>query len=132
MLKEGILHPQLERVLAELGHTDTIVVADAGLPIPKGTERVDLAWKENEPRLLDVLETLLQTTVVQKAYLAEEIRQHGDKLIYRRILDILGNIPVEYIPHEQFKARCSDARAIIRTGEFSPYPNVILESGCPF
>ena len=42
MLKGGIFHPQLSRVLAELRHMDTIVIGDAGLPIPKGVERVDL------------------------------------------------------------------------------------------
>ena len=44
MLKTGILHPQLARVLAELRHKDTIIIGDAGLPIPKGVERVDLGW----------------------------------------------------------------------------------------
>lgn len=42
MLKTGILHPQLARVLAELRHKDTLVIGDAGLPIPKGVERIDL------------------------------------------------------------------------------------------
>lgn len=45
MLKTGILHPQLARVLAELRHKDTIIIGDAGLPIPKGVERVDLGWR---------------------------------------------------------------------------------------
>ena len=44
MLKTGILHPQLARVLAELRHKDTIIIGDAGLPIPNGVERVDLGW----------------------------------------------------------------------------------------
>ena len=45
MLKTGIFHPQLARVLAELRHKDTIIIGDAGLPIPKGVERVDLGWR---------------------------------------------------------------------------------------
>ena len=49
MLKTGILHPQLARVLAELRHRDTIIIGDAGLPIPKGVERVDLGWRPGDP-----------------------------------------------------------------------------------
>ena len=54
MLKTGILHPQLARVLAELRHRDTIIIGDAGLPIPKGVERVDLGWRPGDPAYLDV------------------------------------------------------------------------------
>lgn len=132
MLKSGIIHPQLLRLLAGLGHTDTIVLSDAGLPIPKETERIDLAWMENNPRIVPVLAQLLQTMVVQKVYLAEEIKTLGDPRTYQAILEAIGTIPVEYIPHTQLKARSREARAVIRTGEFSPYPNVILESGCIF
>ena len=59
MLKTGILHPQLARVLAELRHKDTIIIGDAGLPIPKGVERVDLGWRPGDPAYLDVLEEIL-------------------------------------------------------------------------
>lgn len=31
----GTLNGQLSRVISELGHTDRIVVTDAGLPIPR-------------------------------------------------------------------------------------------------
>jgi D-ribose pyranase len=43
MRKSGVLHARLAAVLTELGHTDLLVVADAGLPIPPGVERIDLA-----------------------------------------------------------------------------------------
>lgn len=49
MLKTGILHPQMARVLAELRHKDMLAVADAGLPVPKGVERIDLGWKPGSP-----------------------------------------------------------------------------------
>lgn len=132
MLKQGIINPQLAKALSSLGHTDTIVLADAGLPIPKGTERVDLAWKANEPRLLPVLKEILEHTVVQRAYLAEEIKSESNAEMHKEILNTLGDIPVTYIPHVKLKEMSGEARCIIRTGEFSPYPNVILESGCPF
>ena len=72
MLKTGILHPQLARVLAELRHRDTIIIGDAGLPIPKGVERVDLGWRPGDPAYLDVLEEILKYIVVEGAVFADE------------------------------------------------------------
>lgn len=72
MLKGGIFHPQLSRILAELRHMDTIVIGDAGLPIPKGVERVDLGWRPGDPKYLDVLEEILKVLVVEKATFATE------------------------------------------------------------
>lgn len=132
MIKNGIMNPQLAGLLSSLGHTDTIVLADAGLPIPKEVERIDLVWKKNEPRLAPVLSELLQYTVIQRAYLAEEIKSEADSAVYQEILSLLGDIPITYVPHQQFKEMTKGSKGIIRTGEFSPYPNVILESGCPF
>jgi L-fucose mutarotase/ribose pyranase (RbsD/FucU family) len=34
MKKSGVLHPGLSRLIAEMGHTDTRAISDAGLPIP--------------------------------------------------------------------------------------------------
>jgi D-ribose pyranase len=39
---------------------------------------------------------------------------------------------VTAIPHEEFKARTAAARAVVRTGEFTPYANVILIAGVTF
>jgi len=43
MKKHGILNSHISKVLTDLGHTDTIVIADCGLPIPDGVARIDLA-----------------------------------------------------------------------------------------
>ena len=42
MKKSGILNAQLIRCIAELGHKDLFMIGDAGMPIPKGVEIVDL------------------------------------------------------------------------------------------
>ncbi|GHV43152.1 D-ribose pyranase [Spirochaetia bacterium] len=132
MLKSGILHPQLVHLLASTGHLDTLVIADAGLPLPLNVERVDLAWKKNEPRLLPVLKTVLKDLVVEKAYLAEEIKTKCDPSLYKEILSVLGAIPVEYVPHPELKKMTTEARGIIRTGEFIPYPSIVLVAGCAY
>lgn len=132
MLNGGILHPQIARVFAETGHLDTIVVSDAGLPVPVGVERIDLAWKPNEPAFLAVLAEVLLHIVVEKVILANEIKQVSPE-IHEQILKLLPkDLPIEYVPHVNFKERTKNARAIIRTGEFTPYPSIILVAGCAY
>jgi len=132
MLTKGILNPNLARVLAELGHKDTLVLCDAGLPVPSGTERIDLAWKPGEPAYLDVLPEILEHIVVEAAVLASEIKSVSPQF-HQKILDLLPEgTPVEYVDHVDFKRRTSEARAIVRTGEFTPYVSVILVSGCAY
>lgn len=132
MLKTGILHPQLARVLAELRHMDTLVIGDAGLPIPKGVERIDLGWKPGNPEYLDVLEEILKYIVVEKAVFADEALTVTPEF-HKKALELLPEgLPVEYIPHTQLKEKSRDAKAIILTGEFTGYTNVILVAGCAY
>jgi D-ribose pyranase len=132
MLKTGILNPQIANVLASTGHKDMIVVSDAGLPIPKGVERIDLAWKANEPGYIEVLEEILKYIVVEKAILAEELKVVSPKM-HEKILETLPKgIEIEYVPHVELKETTKSARAIIRTGEFTPYPSVVLVAGCAY
>ena len=131
MLKEGILNPQIAKVLADTGHKDYLVVSDAGLPVPKGVERIDLAWKKNEPEYLPVLEMILDKIVVEKAYLANELKTISPEM-HKKILERLKGIEIEYIPHIELKGKTELARAIIRTGEFTPYPSVVLVAGCAY
>ncbi|WP_434084527.1 RbsD/FucU domain-containing protein [Lacrimispora xylanisolvens] len=39
---------------------------------------------------------------------------------------------MEYIPHTELKKMTEGAKAIILTGEFTGYTNVILISGCAY
>ncbi|WP_301107474.1 D-ribose pyranase [Sporosarcina sp.] len=132
MRKGVILHPIINQLLTETGHTDTIVVTDAGLPIPIGLpHRIDLALKEGFPRFLDVLDTVSADLIVEKIILAEEVKAVSSAMhdeIIRRFPDTL----VEYVPHAQFKEQTKNARGAIRSGEFTPYANVILVAGVAY
>jgi len=132
MLKTGILNPQISNVLASLGHMDMIVVSDAGLPIPTGVERIDLAWKQNEPRYLEVLNEILKYIVVEKAILAEELKIVSPEMHAEILKALPSNIEIEYVQHIELKEKTKLVKAIIRTGEFTPYPSVILVSGCAY
>ncbi len=128
----GILNPQLARVIAETGHTDLLVVTDAGLPLPQHVERVDVSVLPNLPRFLDVLKAVLSEVVVEGIVLAEEVKTISPHL-HHEILDLFSpNILVTYVPHVEFKQRIQSARAVVRTGEFTPYANVILQAGVAF
>jgi D-ribose pyranase len=133
MRKHGLLHPQLNRILSELGHGQTIVIADAGLPIPIGVERVDLALTAGVPGLLEVLGAVCAELCLEEAIFAAEITARSAHMhAAMKALIALPDAAFQYVAHETFKQRTATARAVIRTGEFTPYANVILRSGAPF
>jgi len=131
MKKAGILNAAISRVVATMGHNDRLVIADAGLPIPAEIERIDLALTANVPRFAEVLKAVLTELQVQEAIVAEEVRVRSPH-IYELIATQLGDVPIKEVPHEQLKELTRSAVAVIRTGEFTPYANVILISGVVF
>ncbi len=131
MKKPGILNPQLSRVIAELGHTDALVIADAGLPIPAGVERIDLALTGGIPAFMDVLKAVLGEMQVERAVIAHEMQIKSSHL-YAQIGTLMKDCPIGEVPHEEFKLLTARSRAIVRTGEFTPYANIILYSGVVF
>ena len=108
------------------------LIGDAGLPIPKGVERIDLGWRPGDPAYLDVLEEILKYIVVEKATFADEALRVTPEFHEKAKALLPAELPVEYIPHTELKARSANAKAIILTGEFTGYTNVILTAGCAY
>jgi D-ribose pyranase len=131
MKKTGILNAAISQVVATMGHNDKLVIADAGLPIPSGVQRIDLALTANVPRFAEALKVVVTELQVQEAIVAEETRARSPH-IYELIATQLGDVPIKEVPHEQLKELTRSAVAVIRTGEFTPYANVILISGVVF
>ncbi|ALF08880.1 D-ribose pyranase [Parageobacillus thermoglucosidasius] len=131
MKKRGILNKDLSMLLASLGHTDTIVIADCGLPIPNGTDRIDLSLVKGFPPFLSVLDAVLEELEVEALTLAEEIKK-DNPIMYENIQQRLSDVPMQFVPHEQLKEMTKSAKAVIRTGEATPYANIILRSGVNF
>lgn len=131
MKKGNILNPQLSKVIASMGHTDGLVIADCGLPIPDSTERIDLALCEHIPSFMQTLEVILMELEVESIVLAEEIKQHNPLLADALITKFDGKA-VNWVGHETFKEMTKAAKAVVRTGECSPYANIILKSGVIF
>ncbi len=107
MKQQGILNSDISRVLSYMGHTDTICIGDCGLPIPDETERIDLAVKFGQPSFMDVLEEVGADMKVEKP-------------------------EIQFVLHSDLKKMTKTCKAVIRTGETTPYANIILQSGCIF
>ena len=131
MKRTNLLHAELSEVIARLGHGDLLVIGDAGLPIPDGPRRIDLALTANVPRFHEVLAAVLSEMAVESAVIADELAPNNPG-IHAELCRQLGPIPMSTTSHEDFKATTRTARAIVRSGEFSPYANVILRAGVVF
>jgi D-ribose pyranase len=114
-----------------VGHLDTLVIADAGLPIPAETVRIDLALTKDVPGAIQTLKVVLDEMKVERVILAEEVKERNPNFL-AQVQELLPEIPVDFVSHADFKTRTADARAIVRTGEFAPYANVILVAGVVF
>ena len=127
--QSGILHGEILRVIAEMRHGDELVIADAGLPVPPGIAYIDIAIVPNLPRFLDVLKVVLTELVVEKAVIASETLENTS---LATAIQLQLSMTPQIITHETFKQRTMSARAIIRTGEFTPFANIILVGGVNF
>lgn len=130
MRRISTLNPQLSRVISETGHVDTLVVTDAGLPLPQGVERVDLAFRPGQPAFLDVLDTVLESLSVERAIAAQEVVEASPEM-WQAMRSRLAErkVTIELVPHVEFKELTKTARACVRSGEFTSYANIILVAG---
>ena len=133
MKRAGILNSDISRVLSYMGHTDCICIGDCGLPIPDEVERIDLALAFGVPTFMQTLKVVVDDMKEEKIVLAEEIRQQNPDVL-RQVEELFAgqNIEVEFVSHVELKERTFDCKAVIRTGETTPYANIILQSGCIF
>lgn len=131
--KHGVLHAELSRQLALLGHTDRVVIGDSGLPLPRDLPVVDLALVPGMIPFQVVLDAVLGEIEVQAHVVAAEaFEQAVDTagLWLGARADRMGTLT--RVSHEEFKQQIAGAAFAIRTGEQTPYANVILECGVPF
>ena len=136
MRKGRLLHAELLEVIAAAGHGQTVVVADAGLPIPPEAPRIDLAVAPGVPSFAEVLDAVVAEMAVERLVIAAEADARGGALrqTLQQAFDAAGEPlpPVEVVDHEELKRRCSEALAVVRTGEQTPYFNVVLVAGVTF
>ncbi|WP_299029936.1 D-ribose pyranase [uncultured Thermanaerothrix sp.] len=131
MKKTPLLNVALSELIASLGHGDMLVIGDAGLPIPAETYRIDLALTRGVPGFLETVRTVLSEMQVERVIVAEETARVSPQVL-QELQALLPGVPFEQVSHEQLKDLCTRARAVVRTGEFTPYANVILVAGVVF
>jgi len=131
MKKTGLLNQPISNVIAGMGHMDELTIGDAGLPIPKGPERIDLAVQKGIPAFMDVLNAVLSEMAIEEVVVAEEFEKHSPEL-YQEVMQAVGRVTVRKVVHDRFKHRTMSSKAVIRTGEFTPYANIILVAGVVF
>ncbi|CRH92952.1 D-ribose pyranase [Chlamydia trachomatis] len=129
MKKTGILNSDLAKLADDLGHTDRVCIGDLGLPVPSETQKIDLALKVGDPKFQEVLDVYLEHILVEKVILAEEIKAANPEQLTAILGKLDADVEVEYVSHEELKNRNKEVKAIIRTGENTPYSNIILQSG---
>ena len=80
MKRQGLLNAPLSGHIARLGHTQTLVIADAGLPIPADIPCVDLAVIPGLPAMLPVLDALLAELCIEAVTHASELALKSPEL----------------------------------------------------
>lgn len=139
MHKGQLFNSQICQILSKMGHTDQIAIGDAGLPIPDSTFRIDLALTYGIPSFLQTFEIVSEDMQIEKILLAKEIID-SNRNIHEQILKRVKYleevqkkcIGIMYITHDMLKQQTQQCKAVIRTGECSPYANIILQSGVIF
>lgn len=135
MKKSRLLNSELSYEIAKIGHTAHITLCDSGLPIPTDIKRIDLAIELGVPSFISVLDVILSEMEVEEIVLATEIKEKNKKM-YEDILKTFEKHQmkpqISWVNHEEFKKITHTSSAIVRTGEATPYANVILKSGVVF
>ncbi|ABJ68719.1 MULTISPECIES: D-ribose pyranase [Pediococcus] len=131
MKKTKMINSDMSRVIAQMGHFDKLSIGDAGMPVPMGIEKIDLAVDNGIPSFMQVLTNVLEELEVQRIYLAEEIKTENPKML-ENIKALMPETPITFMPHSDMKQDLNNCHAFVRTGEMTPYSNIILESGVVF
>ncbi|MEN5074713.1 D-ribose pyranase [Isoptericola cucumis] len=130
-----ILHPGLAGALATLGHTDVVLVTDAGFPIPKDANRVDLGLTRGHLEVQTILRVLLEEVFVEEVHLATEVRTHHPRL-YGEVQDLFTGSGATFhgTTHEHLIEHWAPrAKVVVRSGSFEPWANfALVASTAPF
>lgn len=139
MKRAALINSEVSYIVAKLGHFDTVTICDAGLPIPPGVQRIDLAVSEGIPGFMDTVRAVVSEMELESVELAEEFKSVSP-VLHQELVDFLDSVkrergtrvPVTYVSHETFKTRSAGSVAVVRTGEFTPYANISLKAGVVF
>lgn len=131
MVKKGLLNAEILKEIASLGHTEYLVVCDAGLPIPKGVKLIDISLMQGVPSFMDVCKCISELLVIDSIIVAKELESNNNA-VYEKVNKLFCNIPKKSIAHQELKELTKSAKVIIRTGECTSFSNIIFVGGVNF
>ena len=124
-----ILHPELASLLARWRHANAIAILDGPFPSYSGVETIELILTTGVPTIPQVVDVILAEHAVTSVLMANEFKEHVDASTQADYLSHLGDLPITWIPHTEFKQRVGTCLGIVHTGDAVPYSNVILQWG---
>jgi D-ribose pyranase len=131
MKRGGLLHPDLSAAMAEIGHGDAIVLADAGLRIPPGARAIHLEVTCGVPSMAQVVAAVVAELVVERATVASEFAAWNPEVL-AAVVAALPVTPSE-APHETLMAEMAErAKLYVKTGECSAFASVVLVGGVSY
>ncbi|MCB2292197.1 D-ribose pyranase [Clostridium algoriphilum] len=131
MKKTALLNSQISEVISKMGHKDTLAIGDCGLPIPDDIKRIDIALIKNIPGFIETLNAVLTELQVEEVIVAKETFELSPN-IFNDVKKAIGDVKITFTTHEKLKAELKQCKAVVRTGEQTPYANIILKSGVVF
>lgn len=128
--ERSIINAELSHAIATMGHTDVLLVTDAGYPIPEGAWRIDLALTRGVPNLYEVLDLIHQELIPETIMYAEDVPQNNPDMHEKlQALYAGSGADIETIPHAAVLSYGAQAKAIVRTGSYVPWGNVVISCG---
>jgi len=131
MKKNGVMNKEISAVIAGMGHRDQIMICGSAFPIPDDAKRIDLALEPGLPGFLDVLRVVLKELKVEDIMIAKETSEKSPKR-FQEMVEMFPGIDPKVIPQSELKEAAKNVKACIRTGECTPFSNIILVSGVIF
>ena len=127
-----VISPDLLKTLAEMGHGDEIVIADAHFPGHTFNSRVLRADGLDADQLLAGIIPLFEldayaTPVIMMEAVPGDTLDPSVEARYRKALGYEGTI--ERVERFAFYERAKKAYAVVLSGEIAQYGNIILKKG---
>ncbi len=120
-----LLNPDVAALIRRVNHTDLLLLADRGFPIPALPTVVDLSLTADIPTIPQVLAAILPDLPCDRLIVADELLPAAPD----RWRELRAGRRVESIPHSQFKQLAARAQGCIRTGDATPYANTLVVGG---
>ena len=129
MTETGILNREIAAEMSKLGHTDKMLIADAGLAIPNSIKVIDISLDINIPNVIETLNVILKHFSVEAVITSKATSDVSptQEQKFRRCFD--NNITWEIVEHPYFRDELTkQVKFAIRTGDFTANSNIILVS----